>query len=439
MSGKRTYFRVKIFRALWPAFMIQLASVLIAGSVVLFFLPPSQLPDQYQVYNVSVGGKSIPEAKEILYNHFLDMAEKSTIHLVSGGKEVSFSLKEVAFTPDQAFLHQNIDDVFPLNLWGTIAHYQQKNQSLAIKGTYDSSLLAAQAEQAHASLAQAPEDATLNFLDNTITLHNGNVGIEINEKALISQIDKILTEGFSSNTIEIAASDYPDIFVAIPQQVPPEHFKDADTILVRIPYSFNESAGTLGEKLSAQINETFIADKGSFAFVYMLKEIPPELMHDVASPLASAIYQAILPIDTIHDVLRIPSTAIPNYTEPGFEAEISANDPDGLRFTNQTGSPLVMFIQKLTDNKFELILAGSSKVTVADLITETKNIPPATVYVQKNNLRPGQTKVVTDGKEGLSVAVYRTSGNENTLLYEDTYLPENRVIETGRVSNGENK
>lgn len=53
------------------------------------------------------------------------------------------------------------------------------------------------------------------------------------------------------------------------------------------------------------------------------------------------------------------------------------------------------------------------------------------IYTVSSDLKKGESRVVSEGRQGFTVQVERIIGNERETLYIDRYHPVSRVVEVG--------
>ena len=151
---------------------------------------------------------------------------------------------------------------------------------------------------------------------------------------------------------------------------------------------------------------------------------------DLVNRTATAVYQAFLPIEGITPVNRRPSEMVLPYSEPGLEAVISGENGD-LVLENSTGQTL-MLLCEIRDKSLHCYVISPENIPSGVLVAHKKDVvEPPVIYSVNSDLKKGETRIVTEGREGFTIHVERVIGNDRGTLYTDRYDPVSRVVEVG--------
>jgi vancomycin resistance protein VanW len=149
---------------------------------------------------------------------------------------------------------------------------------------------------------------------------------------------------------------------------------------------------------------------------------------------ASALYNAAL-IAGLEVTERHPHTWTPPYVPPGRDAAVAQYTID-LRFRNLYPWPVRIRLVT-TGETLGFKITGREAGPRATVDVEPQSpVAPIEVRRASERLRPGQRVIVTRGRPGLRVAVYRTPlqgahAGQRELVSRDVYPALNRLVRGG--------
>lgn len=118
------------------------------------------------------------------------------------------------------------------------------------------------------------------------------------------------------------------------------------------------------------------------------------------------------------------------YAEPGLEAVISGENGD-LVLENATGQTL-MLLCEIKDKSLNCYVISPEDIPSGVLVAYKKDIvDPPVIYSVNGELKKGESRIVSEGREGFTIQVERIIGNDREVLYTDKYDPVSRVVEVG--------
>lgn len=180
-------------------------------------------------------------------------------------------------------------------------------------------------------------------------------------------------------------------------------------------------------ELVLALNDTVIDPQMSFSMIEQLGEAINLANREAINFVASSIYNAALHVNG--EILeRHSQNEIPSYLKPGLEAKVDMLANEDLKFSNTSSQPIVL---KLSIDEGKLMTEVYTPVKEAEVtvtVTHDEEIQPRTITRFSEKLTIGQTEQLQEGKEGLSVSVYRTVYDEDQLISRDYYAPVHRVI-----------
>ncbi|MEK4486617.1 VanW family protein [Psychrobacillus sp. FSL H8-0484] len=187
------------------------------------------------------------------------------------------------------------------------------------------------------------------------------------------------------------------------------------------------------ENIVSTLNEQVIGNGDIFSLLERLNDLELDVNDESSDFVASVLYSVIL--QTNFEILERHSQGkIPDYLEPGIEAEIRKNTNVDLKFVNNNDAPATLKVQIKGPSLLVEIYTLPLETTATYRVTDRKQIKPRTIYRYSAELKAGEEKLVHEGKEGLRVSTYRTIADKTgpyqneVLISQDFYPPVNRVI-----------
>lgn len=291
-----------------------------------------------------------------------------------------------------------------------------------------------------------PQDATVKILNNkVIIIIPEKNGYSLDFEKTLEQARLALARG----TFHIDASGR-----VLKPEITCTDLKGIDTLLSEYTTTFNGSAGNRSHNIAlagAAINGTLLkpgevfslnrqlgprlAQTGYLKAPVIMKNRLVEDFGGGICQVATTLYNAVL-LAGLEVIERFPHSRPVNYAPPGLDATISGDYLD-LKFANNTDTPV--YISSQVDSEtFTVRIFGKNKDNKRTVRIKSENIliKPKVVVIQDDTVPKGETKVINPGKAGYKVKVYRevvVDGRveSRTLISEDFYSPENRVIYAG--------
>lgn len=145
--------------------------------------------------------------------------------------------------------------------------------------------------------------------------------------------------------------------------------------------------------------------------------------------VASTLYAAVLNAGIRKDAItRLPHKLAAEYIDPGLDAWISGNAGD-LKFSNTLGHKLAIF-SEIKDNRLTISLVGNISDKKEKYILKTdiiqKSDPPV-VNMENSDLKPGERVMLSPGKQGMTVNVFRNQ----ELISTDKYDAVRAIVQIG--------
>jgi vancomycin resistance protein YoaR len=156
--------------------------------------------------------------------------------------------------------------------------------------------------------------------------------------------------------------------------------------------------------------------------------------NQVASTLNAAVLKSEIDNKLI---IRNKHNWTVDYIDPGLDALVLGNTYN-YKFRNTLDNIVIIFAQ-IQQNKVVVSLVGKKKdkKAISSLEIEVVRYDPSIVNRESQTLKAGEKKMISPGKEGVKVNVYRTISSNGsiiskTLIYKDImYDAVEAIVETG--------
>lgn len=409
------------------AFAIQIFSAVIVSTAVLLLIPARNSPLNVEISGLVFDKAELQEIKETFKAYSRSILEDGSVIFESDGKHVKI--------PYHA-LDLRIDDT---SVYIAMEKTQYSNRFFQLIGKTNQQFVNLKPE---IYLNEAKyREAFLDFgeifikdkMDAGLVLEKGDLSITPHRDGYQLNIDKardyILTELKTNlpREIVISESETPDLFVRIKPEITSDQLESYTQIYSmaqgEIPTGKTEAFRSLVNSLENKI----VGPGQSFSYKERMRS--SSLGSPLSELFASAVYQAILPVEDIVVTWRNAANQPVPGIEPGLE--VNLEDDGDLQFRNRSELELVLVFDVNDSGKWTVALAGKPGLNFGVIRTEYARILPPVIYSQDNTLPENVEKVKEPGEEGLSVKVYRDTGEKTIQLYEDIYQPVYRIIAVG--------
>ncbi|MCM3765454.1 VanW family protein [Neobacillus niacini] len=148
--------------------------------------------------------------------------------------------------------------------------------------------------------------------------------------------------------------------------------------------------------------------------------------------LATGIYQAVL-ASNFEIVERNISSSLPGYAKLGYEAMVIPDKKVDLVVKNPNMASYFLEMQ-VDNNQLKVALKGqkllySYKLTVKD----EQKLTPKTIIQYSSSVKPGKTKIQTNGEDGQIIKLYRDIYQDSQFIksefVSEDYYPANYKVE----------
>jgi vancomycin resistance protein VanW len=149
---------------------------------------------------------------------------------------------------------------------------------------------------------------------------------------------------------------------------------------------------------------------------------------------STTLYNAAL-LAGLEVIERHRHTWAPKYVPPGRDAAVAQHDLD-LRFRNPYPWP-IRIRARVSEESVAFEVLGAEQGPMASVQGDPRGtVEPIEIVKTDERLGPGQRRIVTRGRPGVRVSVYRRilkgpKAGDRELISHDTYPPMNRLIRVG--------
>ena len=175
------------------------------------------------------------------------------------------------------------------------------------------------------------------------------------------------------------------------------------------------------------IPERIIASGEEISFLNEMEPILGTISRDTVNFVASAFYQTALRMNG-QIVERYTHTELPSYIQPGLDAYVSVAENKNLRFNNALSQAVKLKLSREGLNLKLEVFAVAEEEAVSVRVSRDQEVEPRTITRFSLDLPIGKYQVIQEGKSGLRVTVYRSSGGEESVISKDYYPPTNKII-----------
>ncbi len=187
------------------------------------------------------------------------------------------------------------------------------------------------------------------------------------------------------------------------------------------------------QELIEELNGLKIGKNESFSYLDSVANQVSYYSEDEGKFIASMLYTLLLQTN-VEFIERHSQGAIPSYTDPGLEADVSIAEDKDLVAHNPGPNEYTISIEQ-TGNQLKMSLQSTKLENTYNVRVEnSKTVDYRTITRYNKDLQPGHKQVLQKGKKGKRVEVYRIvispDGEEvgEELISRDFYLPQQEIV-----------
>lgn len=430
---------------------IQSTLLIFGGTIALHLVYGNSIEKNVYVYDTDIGGMSKEEAKEKLKNSLGKALENSIITIkVDEDYEYNLSCSDIEMTPDynaiinKAFGKNSLDHLMK---FGVLRFNSKKNKVITPLFKFNEKKLRERFEELSILVEKEPIDTKVFTRGGKVVKIPGSNGLRLN---IDNSIEKFKDEiGKSPDfIIQFSSSNNFEIEV-IPPALTMEDLKDIEDVVAeystRIKSKDNLrsilfASYAIHKKIVKPFSESSNKDEDLFSFnkcleeLGVLKEENDEGYNQVASSLYAAVLKADM--DTKY-ITRTKHESYVDYIDPGIDVKVLGKVTD-FRFANTSKNKIMIHTEVCNDRVFVRILGKKEdKKKTIEIKTEVSQVfEPSIINLEDVSLKPGEKKVISPGKKGLKIQVYKITYEDGIkakkeLLYTDTYKAVKSIVQIG--------
>lgn len=388
-----------------------------------------RLPAATYINDINIGGLDFQEASVVLNDYNDLLMRKGRVEIAVNHDRYTISYDQIDGRMD---VDETLDKIFNELSGNSINHLVVGENARTVHEpvvVFNTGKLSAEIENIFSQYGREPVSDSYRIENGRLVYTPEISGIRADYTALERRITAHI-HSLSQEALVIEQDD-PEIFVAFSSDngedkeafkfiVSSAHIRLAET-------DRNEEEGIL-EGLNGSTIPS--GEMVQLSKMLDLSGLTLEGRQDLVNRTATAVYQAFLPIEGITPVNRRPSEMVLPYSEPGLEAVISGENGD-LVLENSTGQTL-MLLCEIRDKSLHCYVISPENIPSGVLVAHKKDVvEPPVIYSVNSDLKKGETRIVTEGREGFTIHVERVIGNDRGTLYTDRYDPVSRVVEVG--------
>lgn len=398
-----------------------------AGLLSLLFSDANLRIQNVKAGDILINDASIEETRSIINEYYDNLSKKGGLEIEVDGIlfGIPYSDIDVNFDIDKTM--ENLISRLPRNKMEQYFQDFLNGESVTPYFTYNSGKLAQRCEELFSHYEIEPVSESYRIENGSLNILPLSAGIDIDYKVLVQNLGgKILSHEAS---IKINTNNSP-IFLKIFGNSAYEQVFDTVSSKASVEYISNvreKTANTLEIIDNVLIDEGMDITLSSLIDFYQFEN---DMERDLLNRFASALYQAVLPLNGVEVLNRRPAKRPVSYAEPGLEAVIEGEDPD-LVLRNETGSAFLL-LTELFDKEFQIYIVSPGVINKGTIVVEEGDeTPPPIITIVNESLSSNETRLVSQGVSGLTVTVIRVVDGKEQIISQDKYLPISKVVETG--------
>lgn len=428
----------------------QIVLAVFVGLLTLYFVTMDRIAPNVYVDDVSVGNVSLEQAIIKLEDNFDKVIENNSLVIKYNGND-KFVIK-----------YSEIDASIDYSMSVKLAHSPAGHNSFInlIHGYFsygktvvhpvvslNEGKLRNKLQELASLVNKDAANANIYLKDDKIIKVTEVNGLNLNIDNAVQKIKNEINVTFNSPLVFDVANNY-EMKTVYPQ-ITSKDLEGAEDVISRFSTDIKSPENEDSIKIAANaINKVLIypvdaktgKDAGVFSFnKYLAAEKGNmdqnnEGYNQVASTLYAAVLTAGIKQDT---VMRTPHKNQVDYIDPGLDTVVFGDSID-FKFKNSLDCTLIIFAE-VKDNKLTVSLVGKKKDKLVKnnlkIEVEQKYDPPV-ITVESQDMKPGEKKLVSQGKEGLKVNVYRITlkGDKEVdkkLIGTDKYEAIETMVQIG--------
>lgn len=438
--------------------LVLLSQTILAVTMGIFAVHVSSkgniLPNVY-ISSMNVGNYTKIKAVSEIKEHYDKLSIYSNLIIKYGETEYSINLSDIDFSIDYEATVNEAYSISESSMFARIVKgvFSTHKKTIYPVVNFNEEKLEKHLKNFALIVDKTPVNAQMTFLNGELSKIPHQSGIKLNISNSIDKIKNEIGSHFDSS-IEFKVENNFEIDVLEPE-LKFDDLKGVDSIISS--YSTSIKYTELNENIKQAVKAlngflifgSSLEDEKAieFSFIQRLKEkgISFGQENQGYSQVASTLYAALLKtgID-INCIERKRHETPVDYIEPGLDVKIS-EDGEDFKFRNPFKFPIAVF-SECDDKNITVYIIGSKSVDYSESEMEvkiTQKFEPPVLRVVNYDLKTNEEKVISSGKQGIEVEVYRItkkSGKKSSeVLYTNKYDAIGAIMQVGPKNKPDNR
>jgi len=413
------------------------------------------LPGVY-IESLNVGNQTKSQAELLVKEHYDKFADNSDLLIKYGGdKEFLIKFSDIKSSIDY---EETVNQAYSINEGNVFARLIRGFFSSTRKTVYpvvkfDERELEKKLREFELLIDKAPVSAKMYLENGKVRKVSEASGVKLNIPKAIEKIKNEIGSHLNSS-IEFEAQNNKEINVVAPELTLDmlegvDYVISSYTTQIKSP-EIRDAVKECSEAMNGCLVLNSSPDKKKskeFSFVEWIKkkQLLIEQKNDGYSQVASTLHAALLKTGIDIDCINSIRNETPvDYIDPGLDVKISDKDGD-YKFSNPFDFPIAIF-SECNDESITIYIVGNKSSDYSENELEVnivQRFEPPVLKVVNYDLKPDEQKVISSGKQGIEVEVYRVSkenGKENSnRIYVNKYDAVGAIMQVGPKSKPDNQ
>ncbi len=426
------------------------------GMLVLHMSSKHNILSDVYIDSLYVGNQTESQAELKVREHYDKFADSSNLLIrYEDGKEYSIKFSDIEFSIDYM---ATINQAYTINEGNELARlikgfFSTDRNTVYPVVKFDERKLEKKLREFEFLIDKAPVSARMYLENGKIRKVSEVSGVKLNIPNSIEKIKNELGSHLNS-AIEFKSQNNSEISIIRPE-LTLDMLEGVDFVISS--YTTQIKSPEIKEAVqecSKAINGCLILNLGhdrqkgkEFSFSEWLKkkELVIEQKNVGYSQVASTLHAALLKTGIDISCIDSNRNEVPtDYIDPGLDVRISEGEDD-LKFINPFDFPIAIF-SECDDKSITVYIVGNKSSDYSEKEIEVnvvQRFEPPVLRVVNYDLKPEEEKVISSGKQGIEVEVYRVlkeKGTENSQrLYVNKYDAIGAIMQVGPKTRPDNQ
>ena len=420
--------------------LIQSALAISAGIAVIYLTAGNTLPSGIVAGNADIGGLNRSDAAKKIDEYYGSFFREKNLEIVVDEKsKYNIAYADIDVSVDSSATLDYINNKWSVHYLPNLmkAYFGRNKVVIAPVIMLNEGKLRGKLIELSQKIVKEPVNASIYIENEAIVKKAETNGFTLNVGNAVELIKKQMFENPGIPVKFNSSGNYE--IETVPAKIKLKEINDIDSIIAEYSTDIIDPELVDSIRFSVDAVNGIILppeknnkdDSAVFSFVDWLKSKDAAFENDNEGfdQVASTLYAALLTAGIEKDAItRLPHKLAVEYIDAGLDAWISGNAGD-LKFANTLSYKLAVFIE-IKDNRLTVRLAGSildKKEKYTLKVDITQKFDPPVVNMENNNLKPGEKIMLSPGKEGMTVNLFRNQ----ELISTDKYDAVRAIVQIG--------